>query len=121
MPSAFTGAVLACSPTAWMLRQHVHIVSGWPDPAQSPRRAGFAEPDNEHDQLMVPCVLPDASQWDEGLQAKMLQLHERGLRPQLFLPQAWLQRHLEQGSRCASCFAGQKMVALVEVILRQHA
>ena len=52
---------------------------------------------------MVPCVLPDASQWDEGLQAKMLQLHERGLRPQLFLPQAWVQRHLalEQGSRCA--------------------
>ena len=60
---------------------------------------GFAEPGNEHDQLMVPCVLPDASQWDEGLQAKMLQLHERGLRPQLFLPQAWLQQHAASGSR----------------------
>ena len=61
--------------------------------------AGFAEPDNEWDQLMVPCVLPDPRKWDDALHARMVQLRTRGLKPQLFLPLAWLKQRQKTDSR----------------------
>ena len=54
---------------------------------------------------MVPCILPDPNVWDQALQAKMAQLQTRGLRPQLFLPLAWLQQRQQSGSRCAMLYA----------------
>ncbi|PRW58784.1 ribulose-1,5 bisphosphate carboxylase oxygenase large subunit N- chloroplastic isoform X1 [Chlorella sorokiniana] len=53
---------------------------------------GFAVQDNPHEVLTLMCPLPPPAEWDGLLEARLLLLQRRGLRPQLHLPAADLSR-----------------------------